>query len=401
MKYFKITLLLFYISSTVFSQENYIKHTIKQGDNITGIAAQYNVKPSDIYKLNPKAKGILKLYSVLQIPTSDKVVVQNSSYKKEKVSKRQLTHKVLPKETLYGISKEYGVSIDDIKNANPIIEKEGVDIGLQLIIPEGEHQKRDDEITEVTLQEKTFSPLGEEPVFRTVLSKETKYGIAREYGITVEELERQNPEIVNGLPVGYRLSLQSPKIETLQSPAIAVVNDANLAVNNDQTNIVSTQVIVAETSMVDSPVTIMPETETVEKAVVSSNMLDKLVVSASDNIGVRYRMGGTSRSGFDCSGLMITAFNAIDVKLPRTSREQSNYGFRVDPTQAQKGDLIFFSTNRSGHINHVGMVVDATSDEIKFIHASVHSGVVVSSTKESYYSRCFVKVNRVLQASVE
>jgi cell wall-associated NlpC family hydrolase len=127
------------------------------------------------------------------------------------------------------------------------------------------------------------------------------------------------------------------------------------------------------------------------------SIADDLIAKASDNLGIRYRSGGTSRAGFDCSGLMCSAFSALDIKLPRSSNEMSNIGIRVTPTEAKKGDLIFFKTRGSGRINHVGMVVDVVGEEIKFIHSSTNNGVIISSTKEGYYHRNFAQVNRVLK----
>jgi cell wall-associated NlpC family hydrolase len=82
--------------------------------------------------------------------------------------------------------------------------------------------------------------------------------------------------------------------------------------------------------------------------------------------------------------------------LPRTSIEQSQYGVKIDTEDAQKGDLIFFKTNGRRQINHVGMVVEAVDGDIKFIHASVSGGVIISSVKEKYYKKKVTQVNRVL-----
>jgi peptidoglycan DL-endopeptidase LytE len=61
MKFLKIILLLLFFTSNVFSQENSIKHIVAKGESIYQIAKQYNVKPNDIYKLNPRAKKVLCL----------------------------------------------------------------------------------------------------------------------------------------------------------------------------------------------------------------------------------------------------------------------------------------------------------------------------------------------------
>jgi cell wall-associated NlpC family hydrolase len=124
---------------------------------------------------------------------------------------------------------------------------------------------------------------------------------------------------------------------------------------------------------------------------------EKIVNAALENIGVHYRTGGINRSGFDCSGLLVASFSKYDVKLPRTSIDMSRFGKRVNPRQAQKGDLIFFKTLGSRKINHVGLVIDVNEDEIKFVHASLKKGVMVSSTKDGYYKSKFAQVNRVLE----
>ncbi|OWP74493.1 hypothetical protein BWK62_06450 [Flavobacterium oreochromis] len=121
-----------------------------------------------------------------------------------------------------------------------------------------------------------------------------------------------------------------------------------------------------------------------------------LITKASENIGARYRSGSTGNGGFDCSGLMFATFKNIEMTLPRSSREMAQRaGVRIDRNQAQKGDLIFFATRGRG-VGHVGMVTEVMDDEIKFIHSSTSQGVIISSTKEPYYAKRFVQINRVL-----
>jgi cell wall-associated NlpC family hydrolase len=196
-----------------------------------------------------------------------------------------------------------------------------------------------------------------------------KQNIAKEYGISVKELERQNPKIVRGLPVGYKLNIRSNK-------AVEVIASNS---NSGSTN---------EMGNSDSKYNV--------KSFHGTDFLDQLVSSASENIGTRYRMGGTTKDGFDCSGLMCTTFSNFDIQLPRTSIEQSQYGVKIDNEDAQKGDLIFFKTNGRRQINHVGMVVEAIDGDIKFIHASVSGGVMISSVKEKYYRKKVTQINRVL-----
>ena len=129
----------------------------------------------------------------------------------------------------------------------------------------------------------------------------------------------------------------------------------------------------------------------------ASYLVQQLIHAASDEIGTRYRAGGTSSEGYDCSGLMYSTFMKFDIELPRSSAEMSQLGRKLDRDEIKKGDLIFFHTRGKRHINHVGMVVEANAKEIKFIHSSTQQGVVISSTSEPYYAQTFAQANRVLE----
>ncbi|WP_447635891.1 C40 family peptidase [Flavobacterium microcysteis] len=123
----------------------------------------------------------------------------------------------------------------------------------------------------------------------------------------------------------------------------------------------------------------------------------QLINNAMNFLGVRYRGGGTTTAGMDCSGMVTAVFNLFDIKLPRSSHDMALVGEKVDNEDIKKGDLIFFRTNGRRVINHVGVVVEKIGDEIKFIHSSTSKGVVVSSTSEPYYKRTFAQVNRIIQ----
>ncbi len=113
--------------------------------------------------------------------------------------------------------------------------------------------------------------------------------------------------------------------------------------------------------------------------------------------GVRYKFGGTTNKGMDCSGLLYVAFGENNVPLPRISYQMAEEGKRINIKNVSKGDLLFFRTSKRGkRINHVGLVVEVDDDEIKFIHASTSRGVIVSSLREGYWNYAFVKAARVL-----
>lgn len=371
---FRLVFFIFlFFSASVFSQENYIKHTISKGDNLTSIAKKYGVKPKDIASANPDAPKILKLNSVLLIPSANQSV---SKPKQIVAAAAADSHEVLAKETLWGISKQYKVTVEDLKKANPSLETEGLKIGQRINIPIKSNQITKEAATENTVIEKV-------EIIREVQPKETKYSISKEFGITVAELEMQNPEIKTSLPVGYKLKILASKEKA------NAYQSANPPIASPEKTL-NNPIVKSENSIVKA------DSGTV-KVSNHSDLIDQLVFNATDNIGIRYRSGGTSKAGFDCSGLMYATFGNFDIRLPRTSLEQSRIGIKVNTEEAQKGDLIFFKTNGRNQINHVGMVVEVTDEEIKFVHSSTHGGVMVSSTKEAYYEKTFTQVNRVLE----
>lgn len=465
-------LFFFFGSLSVFSQEKYTRHSVSKGETISEIAKQYNVKSSEIYELNPDARKGIKFKTVLLIPKAEKnktstsavaanhpekthevqpketlygitkkynmsiedlckinpdlekeglkigqiinisqtgldnlatttkpekaidvkktnvskknvskeeVVVASKLDEKMEVSTEGIAYEVLPKESFYSIAKQYGITVADLQKANPTLGTKALRVGQKIIVPVKENinsklavQKKEIKVekeivvfpTAIVEDKKT-----ETEIVHEVLPKETKYGIAKEYGLTVAELEKQNPNIVKNLPIGYLLKIRSSKIIEAKAPveAVAVKEELNKNDSIDNTD-----------------------------RIYDSAFMDQLILKASENIGTRYRFGGTTKDGFDCSGLMCATFGTFDIKLPRSSIEMASYGSKVDAQNAQKGDLIFFKTNGRRQINHVGMVVEVLDGEIKFIHSSSHGGVIISSTKESYYEKSLAQVNRVL-----
>ena len=141
-----------------------------------------------------------------------------------------------------------------------------------------------------------------------------------------------------------------------------------------------------DSAAIEAPISVSP-----------SSKANDIINTALTYSGVRYKYGGTTSKGMDCSGLLYVSFKKHDVAIPRVSNEMANEGKRIRVNQVEKGDLLFFKTTRKGKkINHVGLVVTVKNDEIKFIHASTSRGVIVSSLREGYWNYAFVKATRIL-----
>ncbi|HRA72010.1 MAG TPA: LysM peptidoglycan-binding domain-containing protein [Flavobacterium sp.] len=390
-----------------------VTHEVLAKESFYSIAKQYKITIADLQKANPElGNKSLKVGQKITVPVkaeaNSNLVVEKVTEKKEVapqtvVAKKEpevaktipvlpqttedtknllinLTHEVLPNESLYSIAKQYKIALTDLKKANPELGKKSLKVGQKINVPvkaeansslvaENKDVKSQKEIVVVpqNIEEKN----AETELTHEVLPKETKYGIAKQYGLTVAELEKQNPNISKKLLVGSQLKIRTSKLiekEVAVENAIALEKEfVKEKFENKDPNIVR-----------------------------DASFADQLISKASEHIGTRYRSGGTTTDGFDCSGLMCYTFSSYDIKLPRSSIEMASYGSKIDAQSAQKGDLIFFKTRGSGRINHVGMVVEVLDGEIKFIHSATHGGVIISSTKESYYERNLAQINRVL-----
>ena len=124
---------------------------------------------------------------------------------------------------------------------------------------------------------------------------------------------------------------------------------------------------------------------------------DRIIEHASSYFGTKYRYGGTSKAGMDCSGLVFTAFGEEDIQLPRVSRDMAKKGEKISLSEVNNGDLLFFATSKNrSRINHVGVVSEVKNGIIKFIHSTISEGVTESSLLQNYWKKAFVKATRIL-----
>ncbi|AET67150.1 cell wall-associated hydrolase, invasion-associated protein [Desulfosporosinus orientis DSM 765] len=116
-----------------------------------------------------------------------------------------------------------------------------------------------------------------------------------------------------------------------------------------------------------------------------------VIATAKQYIGVKYVYGGTTPSGFDCSGFVQYVFSKNGISLPRVSRDQYKTGTSVSFSSLQPGDLVFFSLAKNGIVDHVGIYVGNG----QFINASSSKGVTIY-TLGSYWQSAYLGARRVL-----
>ncbi|TRX37457.1 LysM peptidoglycan-binding domain-containing protein [Flavobacterium sp. ZT3R18] len=244
--FLRVLFFIGFVSNVSFSQESAAKHTVLKGETITQIAQNYKTSPSEIYRLNPETQNGIAENQVILVP---------------ELIKNAVIHVVAPKETLFGLATKYNVKVEAIQNANAPALVNGLQIGQELIIPQESDQKPEVSAVKtkhtVQAKESLFSiarlynvsvedldkantaiiknglqvgqeinvpnkkktldgrvrVINGETIFYTVQSKETKYAIAKQFGITIEQLESQNPDIVNGLVEGNMLAINVKEVK--------------------------------------------------------------------------------------------------------------------------------------------------------------------------------------------
>jgi LysM repeat protein len=247
-----ISLVLILSFNKINAQDSIIEYQIQKGETAYFIAQKYKVSVDEIFKLNPESQNGIKENQILKIPV-------HSQANPNPIA--QVTHIVQPKETLFGLSKQYHISLEALQNANQEILAGGLQIGQELVIPQNLDTTTKIVSTQVTHQvvakESLFSiarqynvsvqdletlnkeilqnglqigqtisipnkrktldgrvrVINQETVFHIVEPKETKFSIAKKYGISIDQLESQNPEIVNGLIVGNKLAINTAAIK--------------------------------------------------------------------------------------------------------------------------------------------------------------------------------------------
>lgn len=288
------------------------------------------------------------------------------------------THRVKKHETLTILAKRYHVSVAELKAANNRIHSR-IKVGDVLVVP----------------PRSKFTENGRLHAGATCKVKkgENLYRIAKRAGVTVAELKRLNHLRSNRLKPGQVLVLRSEEPEAggkhhvVASSAVHTLKYGSLFNEKDYEQSLD------ELTDPDpaQPVDLSKNVE------LNADKVKLLKTKAYGFLGIRYRFGGTTRRGIDCSSFVQQVFRQMDVSLPRTAREQFKVGNDVPPGDLQKGDLLFFRTY-ANYPSHVGIYLG----DNKMIHAS--SGerrVVITTFNTPYFRSRFIGAKRIAKINPE
>lgn len=182
-------------------QKKFISYTVQNGESVREIAKRYDVKSRTILRLNPGLKRKPKANTVILIPNVNYSEEEEKARAEAEILSSQ-NHIVQPKETLYGISKQYNVSIESISELNPSILIHGLKIGMVLEIP------KDKMLTPEEVKQNEHDYWTEHFVLHTVIKDDTVYNLTHHYNVSKEELLALNPALVEGLKLGVILKIK-------------------------------------------------------------------------------------------------------------------------------------------------------------------------------------------------
>ena len=130
----------------------------------------------------------------------------------------------------------------------------------------------------------------------------------------------------------------------------------------------------------------------VKKKKQKSCSVTKIIKTAKTFLGTKYRFGGTSKKGIDCSGFTLKVFKKHGTNLPRTASKQASKGKHVAKKNLKPGDLVFFKNTYKKGISHTGIYLGNNL----FIHASSSAKkVVISSLSKRYYRKHYAGARRL------
>ena len=290
---------------------------------------------------------------------------------------------VKPGDTLYGISKSVGVSVEALKKANAL-EDDSIKPKQVLTIPSQGEKKAERVLGGPSGQASKKPSAGAakrtsgEMDSYTVQKGDTLYAISKKVGFSAEEIRK-----VNGL---HTLALKTGQVLLLPRDGSQLDDDAEELGDEDG----AVQASGAEGEKGD----LVPSAPLGKWGNPEERGL--LVRVAKTFLGVPYKLGGSTLRGIDCSALVKKIYEIFNIQLPRTTREQFKIGKRVDMNQLEEGDLVFF--RQRGNRAHVGIYVG----DNQFVHASSYSREVkIDHLNTPYYSQRFLRGVRVKELARE
>ncbi len=273
---------------------------------------------------------------------------------------------VKPGDSLYRISKSFGMSIEVLKKVNGL-EGDRIEPKQVLLIPtKGEKRTR----TAVKRHSVETEPY-------VVRKGDSLYSISKRVGLSIEEIKRMNRLQSATLKVGQSLALSKTGMREEEEGS----GDSEESTREGWAE--------GKSDKQESPEPLGKWSNPEER-----NLFVRVVKTF---LGAPYRLGGSTLKGIDCSAFVKKIYEIYDIRLPRTTREQFHIGKQVEKNELEEGDLVFFKTRQSNNA-HVGIYIGNN----EFVHASnLKREVKIDNLDAPYFNKHFLKGVRLKELEQE
>lgn len=366
-------------ATTVSSQPGNGVYVVRNGENDWTIARKFGIKPSELRAMNPNIDWAkLQIGQNLNVPKTQVMgtTAANTGTAQATTANNNRTSQYTVKsgDNDWKIAQRVGIRPSQLHALNPGVDWPKLQIGQKINVPAG-----------TPAAAASTSNRGVGSVTRVAVEKDNvsiRAGASTSRERIAIVRRGQMARVLDRLNGWYKLEFSNGTVGWVRHD---MVKPATAQAAPRQNNTTSTRPATSTGAVANRTSAPAPKVN----PVVGKSVIE----TAMSHIGIRYRYGGTSRSGgFDCSGFVYTVYRHHGVSLPRTSIQQSQHGAAVNRGDLAAGDLVFFRTNRGTRINHVGIYIGGG----RFVHASSAGGSVRTDNLNSgYYQRTYAGARRV------
>ncbi|MBT8930502.1 LysM peptidoglycan-binding domain-containing protein [Lactobacillus delbrueckii subsp. bulgaricus] len=347
------------------------------------------------------------------------------------------SYTVVKNDTLWGLSKKYGVSVSDLKKANGV-SGHLIYVGQKLQIP-----TKSTKATKTAKTSTSTSTVDTTSTTHTVVKGDTLWSLAKKYGVSVSALMKANNLSSSTILIGQSLNLragmttygvngvttgssstaasantasststtassQAPKDKKTATKAKSTTTNTSsnsntstsvntqsqsTASNSSASTTTNTNTVASNANTTSSTNTAASSSQAVSQAPTASTSTTTASASASaitsyalTFLGVPYVWGGTTPSGFDCSGLVQYVYSHFGINLGRTTYTQQYAGTKISVASAQAGDLYFWGSYGSAY--HVAIALGGG----QYVMAPAPGQNVMTGSVSSYTPSFAVRV---------
>lgn len=334
------------------------------------------------------------------------------------------SYTVVKNDTLWGLSKKYGVSVSDLKKANGV-SGHLIYVGQKLQIP-----TKSTKATKTAKTSTSTSTVDTTSTTHTVVKGDTLWSLAKKYGVSVSALMKANNLSSSTILIGQSLNLragmttygvngvttgsnstaastntasststtassQAPKAKKTATKAKSTTTNTSSNSNTSTSANTQSQSTASNSSASTTTNTAASSSQAVSQAPTASTLTATTIASASTSaitsyaltfLGVPYVWGGTTPSGFDCSGLVQYVYSHFGINLGRTTYTQQYAGTKISVASAQAGDLYFWGSYGSAY--HVAIALGGG----QYVMAPAPGQNVMTGSVSSYTPSFAVRV---------